>query len=139
MELRLNYPVLLLSKSNNRIYVFTKEKDLKSTNEELFGKINYSNYYVVDELGLMYTINNAFKVKKCGLFGVNPFLKGKQILIDFEFSSQIDKLLLDTIKQELVQRIEQDKDYWKLNWNIQELEAKIISSKTFKEIYLLLK
>lgn len=52
MELRLNYPVLLLSKSNNRIYVFTKEKDLKSTNEELFGKINYSNYYVVDELGL---------------------------------------------------------------------------------------
>ncbi|MDM1380730.1 hypothetical protein [Myroides marinus] len=139
MELRLNYPVLLLSKSNNRIYVFTKEKDLKSTNEELFGKINYSNYYVVDELGLKYTINNAFKVKNCGLFGFNPFLKGKQILIDFEFSSQIDKLLLDTIKQELVQRIEQDKNYWKLNWNIQELEAKIISSKTFKEIYLLLK
>lgn len=139
MELRLNYPILLLSTKDSKIYVFTREKDFKSTNEDLFNTINYKNYYIIDKSGLKYKIKNAYKVKNLGFFGFNPFKQGKQILIDFEFSTEIEKLHLDSIKKELIQRVDQDKDYWNSSWDIEELNSRILNSKNLDMIILLLK
>lgn len=137
MQTELTYPVIVLPRNNSMIYVYFKERDLKSTSEELLQKLDYSNLDLIDVLGRKYKIKRAFKVKYLGLWGFNPLLKGRQILIDFELNS-IENVRLEDVQQELIKRVEKNKRFWESAWDIEELKEKLQGSKTFDEIANLL-
>jgi hypothetical protein len=139
MKVKLNYPVIVLPKKDNMVYVYFNDKDLKSTSEDLLKKIDYINLEVIDSLGYKYKINRAFKVKYLGLWGFNPLLKGRQILIDFEYDSEVQRILLEGFKEEIIKRLEKKKKFWETGWDIQELKKKVYYSPTFSTIAELLK
>lgn len=139
MEPDLKYPVFVFQKYNDMIYVFFNERDLKSTNTEIFKSFNYKNVVHVDSLGNEYKIYKAFKVKYLGLCGFNPLLKGRQILIDFEYSGDVKSLDLSDFKENIIVRVEKTKRIWQTGWDINELKEKIANSSSFMEIATLLK
>lgn len=134
----LKYPIFVLQKGDDMIYVFSNEKDLKSTNTEIFENLDYKNSVHIDSLGNIHKIDKAFKVKNLGLFGFNPLLKGKQILIDFEYTSEVEKIALDDFKKDILARVDKTKKIWQSAWDIEELKNAIANSKSFEEIAVLL-
>lgn len=128
------YPIFVFQKGDSMIYVFSNEKDLKSTNTEIFEKLNYKDTVHIDSLGNKYKIDKAFKVKNLGLFGFNPLLKGKQILIDFEYEPEVEKITLDDFKKDILARVDKTKRIWQSAWDIEELKNAIANSKSFEEI-----
>ncbi|MBD3906404.1 hypothetical protein NAL32_20980 [Chryseobacterium sp. Ch-15] len=135
----IQYPIFVLQKGDDIIYVFSNEKYLKSTNTEIFEKLDYKDTVHIDSLGNKYKIDKAFKVKNIGLFGFNPLLKGKQILIDFEYESEVEKITLDDFKKDILARVDKTKKIWKSAWDIEELKNAISNSQSFEEIAVLLK
>lgn len=69
MSKELRYPVIAVPRNDNMVYVYFKEKDLKSTSEELMKKLDYGNLELIDSSGYKYKIQKAFKVKYLGLWG----------------------------------------------------------------------
>ena len=92
MIIELNYPVFAFLKGDNMIYVFFDELSLKSTNTQILKTLKYEDICHVDSLGNKYKIDSAFKVKYLGLWGFNLLLKGRQILIDFDYKPSIDSI-----------------------------------------------
>lgn len=139
MKVELNYPIIVLSKKDNMVYVYFKEKDFKSTSEELLKKIDFANLEVIDSLGHNYKINKAYKIKYLGLWGYNPLLKGRQILIDFEYDSEVQMISLEDFKAEIIKRLEKKKKLWEMSYDFQELKHRVYHSPSFSTIAQLLK
>ncbi len=137
--MKLQYPVFAFQKGDDMIYVFFNDKDLKSTNTEIFEKLNYTDTVHIDSLGNKYKVDKAFKVKNLGLFGFNLLLKGKQILIDFEYEPEIRQITLNNFKKDILIRIDKTKKIWQSAWDIEELKNAIENSLSFKDIAELLK
>jgi len=135
----LRYPVITVPRNDNMVYVFLKEKDLKSTSEELLSKLDYRSIELIDSSGHKFRIKKAFKIKYLGLWGFNPLLKGRQILIDFEYEQEIEIVDLKDFKQEIISRMDKKKQIWQSGWDISELKSAILNSSSFEEIAHLLK
>ncbi|MDM1552839.1 hypothetical protein [Empedobacter falsenii] len=139
MKVELKYPVFTFQKNNNMIYVFFKERNLKSTSENLLNEHGFIGNIIIDSLGNKFRIKNVSKVKYLGLWGFNPLLKGRQILIDFEYESKLDQISLEDFKKEILLRINKTKKIWISSWDINELRDAILNSSSFDEIAHLLK
>ncbi|GAB3936073.1 hypothetical protein [Mucilaginibacter myungsuensis] len=139
MKVDLNYPIVLFRKNDNMIYVFFNDKDFKSTNEELLKKIDHKDLEVIDSSGLKYKIDRAYKVKYLGLWGFSLLLKGRQILIDYDFNTIVEQLSLENFKAEIIKRLEKKKGFWSSAWSLKELKQVIANCSSFAEIMSLLK
>lgn len=139
MKSPIEYPIFVFQKNDNMVYVFSSEKDLKSTNTELFEKLNYKDMVHIDSAGNQYKVAKAVKVKNLGFFGFNPLLKGKQILIDFQYDSEIEPLSLDSFKRDIIARVGKTKNVWQSGWDVEELKKAVANSQSFEEIADLLK
>jgi len=139
MEPKLNYPVFVLPKKSDMIFVFFKEVDLKSTTTEFLDKGGFVGDIIVDAFGNKYEIEKAYFKKYRGLLGYNPLLKGRQILVDFHFAMELHPIALDEFKRIVHDRINKNKRLWLSSWNIDELQAAIANSISFEEISHLLK
>lgn len=131
--MQLEYPVFAFQKNDNMIYVFFIEDDLKSTNEDFLKKGGFKGNIIVDATGKTYKIKNAYKVKYLGLWGFNPLLKGRQILVDFEYEPETTQITLDNLKKDIIERIDKTKRIWQSAWDIDEFKKEIESSKTFRD------
>lgn len=139
MQVELKFPVFAFRKNDNMAYVFFKERDLKSTSAQIFKTFDYENVTHIDSLGSKYRIKRAFKVKYLGLWGFNPLLKGRQILVDFDYAPEVEKVLLNDFKKEIIHRIDKTKRIWQSGWDISELKEAIANSSSFEKIAFLLK
>lgn len=139
MQAELKYPVIVLPRKDNMVYVYFTEKELKSTSEELLQKLDYTNLDLIDASGRKHKIKRAFKVKYLGLWGFNPLLKGRQILIDFEYEPEVEQVLLSDFKEKIIYRVDRTKQIWQSGWDINELKEAVTKSSSFKEIANLLK
>lgn len=139
MSKEVRYPVIVVPKNDNMVYVYFKEKDLKSTSEELLRKLDYGNLELIDSTGYKYRIQKAFKVKYLGLWGFNPLLKGRQILINFDYEPEMEQVTLGDFKKEIISRVDKTKRIWRSGWDISELKGAVANSSSFEEIAYLLK
>ncbi len=132
--MKLKYPVFAFHKNDNMIYVFFKEDDLKSTSEGFLNEGGFVGDSITDASGHKFKIKKAFKVKYLGLWGFNPLLKGRQILVDFEYESEVEKVTLDDFKKDILVRIDKKKQIWQSAWDISKLKEAIRNSLSFEEI-----
>ena len=139
MERELSFPVIVISNNDYRIFVYFSEKNLKATSKELLRKLDYTNLEIIDSLGNKFKIKRAFKVKYLGLWGYNPFLKGRQILIDFQYMPDAPIISLEDLKIDLIRRVEANRTLWQTGWDIKELVAAIYRCETFDSVAKLLK
>ncbi len=135
----MKYPVFALKEKDNLIYVFFKEKDLKTTNTDLLRKNIFKNVTLIDASGEVYKIKNAFKTKDAGFFGFSLLKKGKQVLIDFEFEGKSANINISQFKQDIKDKIDRNRNFWQSAWDISELKEKINKSTSFREIADLIK
>lgn len=138
MQTKLNYPVFVFKKEDNMIYVFFKERELKSTNDYFLSKDGFIGNAIIDSTGNKYKINKVVKVKYLGLWGFNPLLKGRQILVDFEYIPEVKKVSLSDFKMDVIHRIDKTKRIWQSGWEIDELKEAVMNSLSFKEVASLL-
>lgn len=139
MKKELKYPVIAVPRNDNMVYVYFKEKDLKSTSEELLRKLDYKNIELIDSSGHKYRIKKAFKVKYLGLWGFNPLLKGRQILIDFDYEPEAEQIALSDFKKDIINRVDKTKRIWQSGWSIVDLKEAITNSSSVEDIANLLK
>ncbi|NQZ78474.1 MAG: hypothetical protein HRT61_20540 [Ekhidna sp.] len=131
----MKYPVIALKKNDKMVYVFSKEKDLKSTSTELLEKDIFKNTVLVDSDGLSYQIDKTYKVKYLGLGGISLMKKGRQILMDFEFKGNPTTLKLDEFKRDILERINSNKNFWQSSWgDLSDLEKRVQESASFEAI-----
>ena len=139
MKIDLEYPIIIIRNYDKMVYVYNDNKTFKSTSEDLLKKIDYTKLDIIDSLGYQYKIDKVFKVKYAGFWGFNPFLKGRQIVIDFEFNQEIRKVALDDFKGKIIERIDNNKNFWEIAWDIKELKQQLHLCSTFSEIAKLLR
>lgn len=140
MNRELKFPVFAFQKNDNMVYVFFKDRDLKSTSTRFLRRNGFLGDTLIDSTGSIYKIKNAFQVKYLGLFGFSLLKKGgRQILVDFEFDPDIKTITLSEFKDEVITRIEKKKSFWQSAWDIDELKGKIMNSNSFREIANLVK
>lgn len=130
----LKYPVICLSEKDYMIYLYSNYSDMRRTSEDLLGIWN--DVKIIDSQGLEFKINEVIKTGLRGIFGWHPLLKGKSIYVDFVFSDGKNVDLVK-LKNELINRVEKTKQFWKEAWSIKELKNAINEAKTFKEIITL--
>jgi len=139
MNRKLKFPVFAFQKNDNMVYVFFKDQDLKSTSTRFLRRNGFVGDTLIDSTGSIYEVKRAYQVKYLGLFGFSLIKKGRQILVDFEFDSDIKTITLSEFKDEIITRIEKKKSFWQSAWDIDELKEKIINSNSFREIANLVK
>jgi|LSQX01.3.fsa_nt_gb hypothetical protein len=139
MNTKLQFPVFAFQKNDNMIYTFFKERELKSTSTIILKTFDYKNVTLIDSNGNIYKIKQAYKLKYLGLFGFSLIKKGRQILVDYEFDSDIKTTTLSEFKDEIITRIEKKKSFWQSAWDIDELKLKILHCNSFEEIANLIK
>lgn len=137
--MELNFPVFAFQKNDNMIYVFFDERKLKSTNIEILRDVNYKGIKLIDSNGNVYIIDKAYKVKYVGFYGFSFLKKGRQILVDFEFDSNVKTIELPDFKNEILSRIDKMKYIWESAWDIEDLKSRIMNSNSFEEIASLIK
>lgn len=137
--MNLSYPIFATKAKENMVYVFFKEKDLKATNTNLLSKNVFKNVTLIDSQGNVFKIKRAYKVKYIGLFGFSLLKKGRQILVDFEFENEKATFELSEFKQFIIQKIENNKSYWNVSWDIDELKSKIMNCNSFVDVAYLIK
>ena len=131
----MKYPVIATQKNDKMVYVFSREKDLKSTNTEILKNQGFGGIRLIDSNGLVYEIKRAYKVRYLGLGGLSLFKKGRQILVDFEFRGTPTPIKLEDFKRDILERINSNKPFWQSSWgNVAELEKRVKSSSTFEHI-----
>ena len=136
----MKYPVIAIKKNDKMVYVFSKEKDLKSTNTELLDKDVFKNVVLIDSDGLAYQVDKAYKVKYLGLGGISLLKKGRQILVDFKFKGDPTAVKLEEFKHDVLERINNNKSFWQSSWgDLSELEREIRESDSFEEIANIIK
>ena len=121
------------------IYVFFEDKDLKSTSVQFLNQNGFVGDTLIDLKGNIFKIKKAFKVKYIGLLGFSLLKKGRQILVDFEFDSEIKTISLSEFKKDIIERIKINKSYWEASWNIEDLIENINNSTSFESIAQFLK
>jgi hypothetical protein len=124
MNTNLMFPVFAFQKNDNMIYTFFKERELKSTSTRILKTFDYKKVTLIDSTGNIYKVKRAYQVKYIGLFGFSLIKKGRQILIDFEFDSDVKAITLAEFKDEIITRIEKKKSFWQSAWDIDELKKK---------------
>lgn len=139
MKIELKFPVFAFQKNDNMIYTFFKERELKSTNTRIIQTFDYKNITIVDSDGNMFKINKAYKLKYIGLFGFSLIKKGRQILVDYEFDSDVRIIELSDFKADIIKRIEKKKSFWQSAWDIDELKSKIMNCNSFVDVAYLIK
>jgi hypothetical protein len=138
MSSKLEFPVFCFEKKNNMIYVFFKEKELKSTNTEILKTFDKRGIKIIDSNGDIFILKRAFFVRYIGFFGFSLLKKGRQVLMDFEIEN-ISKTSLDEFKKLVIDKINMNKKYWSSNLNITELETEIVKCNSFPEVANILK
>ena len=134
-RLDLKYPIFGFIPNDNMVYVINNSINLRSSSKYLLKKLNYFKGVVItDTSGCRYIIKKAYMVRYRGLFGFNPLLKGRQILIDFEYEPVVETISLDTFKKEIICRIDKTKHIWQSGWDINDLKNMVLNSNSFKEI-----
>jgi len=136
---KLKYPVFAFQKNDSMIYVFFEDKDLKSTSVQFLNQNGFVGDTLIDLKGNIFKIKKAFKVKYIGLLGFSLLKKGRQILVDFEFDSEIKTISLSEFKKDIIERIKINKSYWEASWNIEDLIENINNSTSFESIAQFLK
>jgi hypothetical protein len=140
MNEELKFPVFAFQKNDNMVYVFYKERDLKSTSTRFLSRNGFVGDTLIDSTGSIYKIKRAFQVKYLGLFGFSLLKKGgRQILVDFEFDSDVKTIELSEFKHEIIIRIEKKKSFWQSAWDIDELKSKIMNCNSFVDVAFLMK
>ena len=139
MNKQLIFPVFAFQKNDNMIYVFFNEKNLKSTSTRFLKKNGFINDVIIDSQGYIYIIKKAFMIKYRGLLGYSLLLKGRQILVDFEFDKEVSSISLEEFKFDLINRINKTKHIWQSSYEIKELILKVNESNSFEDLAYLLK
>jgi hypothetical protein len=137
--MKLKYPVFAFQKGNSMIYVFLKEYALKSTSKRFLNNGGFKGDTIVDSMGNVFKIKNAQMVKYRGLGGFNPLLKGRQILVDFEYENEVSSMSLSDFKKDIVKRIAQNSNYWQASGDVSDLQTAVEECFSFEEIANLLK
>ncbi len=135
----LKFPVFAFQKNDKMIYVFLNNRDLKTTNTSILKEKGYNDITLIDSRSNVFKIKKAFKVKYTGLLGFSLLKKGRQILVDFEFDSEIKTISLLEFKKDIIDRIKQKKSYWEASWDIEDLIDYINNSTSFESIAQYLK
>ncbi len=133
------YPVIVLPKHDDMVYVYFTERQLKSTTEQLLPTLNNAEMRILDASRQCRKINRVYKVKYLGLWGYNPLLKGRQILVDFEYEPETERVVLTNVIKEIVYRVEKTRHIWESGWDIEVLKRAISNSSSIDEIANLLK
>ena len=139
MQVALKCPVFAFLPHDNMIYVFFRDDRLKSTSVQFLQKDGYRDSTILDCTGTLYTVQSAYKVKYRGLWGFNPLLKGRQIVVEFEFSPDVRTILVEEFKEDVIKRINKTREIWESAWDIDELVEEVKRSRSFEEIAELLK
>lgn len=133
------YPILGFVDNDNMIYVFQNGQHFESTSFEIFNQDKNQSQKYIDSEGCVYKIKNVENLGFKGFFGFSLLLKGRQIKIRTEFYSVTEKVSLEDLKSELLEKIDKKKSYWKTSWDISELKQQINIAGNFKELFLILK
>jgi hypothetical protein len=130
----LKFPVICLSKKNHMIYLYSDYSDMRRTSENLLSVWN--DVKIIDSQGLEFKVDEVRKAGLRGIFGWHPLLKGKSIYADFIFSDgkNVD---FSELRNELINRVEKTKEFWKEAWSIKELKNAINEAKTFEELIII--
>lgn len=134
MTQKLKFPVFAFQKNDKMIYVFLNNRDLKTTSTSILKEKGYNDITLIDSNGNIFKIKKAFKVKYIGLLGFSLLKKGRQILVDFEFDSEIKTVSLSEFKKDIIERIKKKKDYWEASGDIEELIDTINNCTSFESI-----
>jgi len=133
------YPVFAFQRDDNMIYVFSEDRSLKSTSVDFLKNNGYEDSTIIDSSGTLYRIRSAYKVKYRGLWGFNPLLKGRQILVEFDYEPETGTISLEEFKKDVIRRIHKTKHIWQSAWDISELIDEVKESDSFEAIAMLLK
>jgi hypothetical protein len=131
----MEYPILIIKKSDPMIYIYKDYDSMRKTSEELFEENIWKDAEIYDANSQKYYVIDEKKVGLRGLWGWNPLLKGKSIWVDFTFSDGIT-FDLEKLKEELILKIKKKKQYWEASWDIEELIEKVKTESNFKKIIL---
>jgi len=134
MKIEVQYPVLVFPSYEKMVYVFRKESGLTHTTVTLLKTIKYDGMEIVTSSGMKHTIKDAYKIKYLGFWGFNPMLKGRQILIDFNFYENPSRVDLPELKKRVMECVRANKDFWESAWDIKELVSEIESADSFEMV-----
>jgi hypothetical protein len=137
--MNLNYPVFATNTKHNMIYVFFKEKDLKSTSTDLLNKNIFNGVVLIDSKGDTYKIKKVHIVKYIGFYGFSLLKKGRQVLVDFEYENEKSIFELSDFKQYIVLKIENSRRFYDSSMTKSELKSEILNCSSFEEVANLIK
>ena len=138
---KIKFPIVTFKKDNHFLYYFEKENELLTTTELLLNQKVFKGYTIVDSEGFIYKFKNAKKIGYVGFFGINPLLKGwwkdREIKIEMEFESNIEKMELSNLKQIALEKVEKSHQFLNEAFNIKDLKKSINEVNSFKELITL--
>ena len=129
----MNFPIIILSKGDNRIYAYTE-------NEFGYASLGlldvYTDAMILDSKGIMYDVANAYQTGWGNMFfGYSLLMKGRSIKFKLNIRSQ-DQISLETFQDLLIERLNRNhtSGFWYSKRDIPRMKDAIIESKAYKDI-----
>ena len=130
----LRFPILAIKEGDKMLYTFKNDKVLKYTSERLLSIGIFKNVVYIDSNLKQFHIKQVVKLGYAGLFGFNPFLKGRQIKISIEFEPEVKEIDLQSFKEIILNKINSNKSFWKNTWDLNQLTNLINDAQNAQDI-----
>jgi hypothetical protein len=134
----IKFPIIVLKKGDSMVYTFSNKLSFTRTSEELLKIGIWDNCEIIDSNQISTTITDVRVCGYTGLWGWNPFLKGKGIIVDFDFSNekQID---LEVVKQRVTLHTTQRSTNVETDLQLNDILQNLLLAKSIEEIVLILR
>jgi len=97
MANNLKYPVFVFRKKDNMVYVFYDDKQMKTTNIEIFKKTHFEGRTIVDSPGMKYTVISSHITRYWG-FWEGLFQKGRTVSFEYDYKDAGIPVTLNELK-----------------------------------------
>jgi hypothetical protein len=134
MRIILQYPVFVFNKTNNTVYVYYTERQLKTVSMDFFlSEVNLDGNKIIDSSGMKYVTKSAYAT------GSSGFREGQDRVVSFEYQYKDagTPVTLDTLKATLLECYPKSK-WLRSAWNnIKKFRQEIDGCNDFKQLALL--
>ena len=135
MKAKLKYPIFWSGPNDNRVYVFWKEKENKTTKLDMLKEANgWKGDMIIDATGTKYIVKCSYMTKWKGIHGFTGGFTG-MIYYEQEYEDNPESLSLQQLQDRIAERYPKTRWFREEGWGSRDdFRRTVYACKTFEEL-----
>lgn len=141
MYSELKYPIVMYLKKQSFpfVYTFAEKERMHKSSIDIINSEQAKDIKLIDAEGSVCSVKKIHVVRYLGLWGFTLRYRGRSVLIDYEYETEVGFISLENFKEDIIKRVHKTASIWNESYgSIHELIRLINYAKSYEEVMMLL-